>query len=170
MCCCMLNILIASVDNSVQCVGIYTGNISKQLRRTLFIYSSTTYLHHIQYSCLVCTEWVTLWLFSSALADMLRRRIKTCCPMCFFISYWSHTYMFNTSQNLVQFWLSAATALLIILLNSSCFVMPLSVSSCSHRRSFVCDDGDCHHHFFKVEFILRARESYFSCYQKRSVA
>ena len=47
--------------------------------------------------------------------------------------------------------------------------------------------GDCHHHFFKVEFaifqailgftilqyqfflILWARESYFSCYQKRSV-
>ena len=32
-------------------------------------------------------------------------------------------------------------------------------SSCSavlqgHKRNFVCDDGDSHHHFFKVEFIL----------------
>ena len=28
----------------------------------------------------------------------------------------------------------------------------------------------CHHRFFKLEFIVWARESYFSCYQKRSVA
>jgi len=48
-----------------------------------------------------------------------------------------------------------------------------------YRRNFVCDDGDlsppllkvvvsdCHHQFF---LILWAIESYFSCYQKRSVA
>jgi len=23
-----------------------------------------------------------------------------------------------------------------------------------HRRNFVCDNGDCHHHFFKVEFAI----------------
>jgi len=23
-----------------------------------------------------------------------------------------------------------------------------------HRRDFICDDGDCHHHFFKVEFAI----------------
>ena len=23
-----------------------------------------------------------------------------------------------------------------------------------HERNFVCDDGDCHHHFFKVEFAI----------------
>jgi len=38
----------------------------------------------------------------------------------------------------------------------------------THRHNSVySDDGYCHRHFFKVEF---ARESYFSCYRKRSVA
>jgi len=49
--------------------------------------------------------------------------------------------------------------------------------SVMHKRNFVCDDGDLsppllkvvvtHNHFFKVEFAIL---SYFSCYQKRSVA
>ena len=48
-----------------------------------------------------------------------------------------------------------------------------------HRRNFVCDGGDSHHaplsevvvrsHHRHIHRVL-ARESYFSCYQKRSVA
>ena len=41
---------------------------------------------------------------------------------------------------------------------------------CIQQTVFYVTMVTCRHHFFKVEFILCARESYFSCYKKRFVA
>ena len=33
-------------------------------------------------------------------------------------------------------------------------ISPGVVEATIHRRNFICNDGDCHHHFFKVEFAI----------------
>jgi len=39
-------------------------------------------------------------------------------------------------------------------MHEKALIILVVVAAAGHTRNFVCDDGDCHHHFFKVEFAI----------------